>query len=254
MIINGTFDTDLNGWEVSDPTGGMVIVESGRAKVWIQGQSVACSNVHTLKQTYKIEGKSLDFDYQTMTQDWGDGVSGEFYVDGTKVKDVGIPAGRKSTIQGHISVDTSQYIGRMGTILFASFPSAYCRSSDHGYTILYIDNVKDCAWRCEEGLTGYEVDDCGNRRPNPLCAYREASLVSCSWPQNPIAGQTYQVGITVNQGSKDENYKLVFIGDFTGESAPFMVNAGTGQQQFTAGNITFPTGGSKSVTAALVRV
>lgn len=108
-------------------------------------------------------------------------------------------------------------------------------------------------WRCEPGQTGFEIDGCGNRREKLACAYREASLVSCSWPQNPIAGQTYQVIITVNQGSKDENYKLVFTGDFTGESAPFMVNAGTGQRQFTVGNIIFSTGGSKSVTATLVK-
>ena len=109
-------------------------------------------------------------------------------------------------------------------------------------------------WQCEPGLTGFEIDGCGNKRENPACAYREASLVSCTWPQNPIAGQTYQVRITINQGSKDENYKLVFSGDFVGESAPFMVNAGTGQQQFTVGNITVPTGGTKSVTATLVKV
>lgn len=109
-------------------------------------------------------------------------------------------------------------------------------------------------WQCEPGQTGYEMDGCGNVRANPACAYREASLYSCTWPQNPIAGQTYQIGITINQGSKTENYKIVFTGDFVDESAPFTVNAGTGQQQFTVGNLIFTTGGAKNVTASLVKV
>jgi len=87
-----------------------------------------------------------------------------------------------------------------------------------------------------------------------LPAYREAALVSCIFPVNVIAGQTYQVTITVNQGSLTENYKLVFSGDLAGESIPFTVNAGTGQQQFTYGTLTFVTGGSKTVTAALVKI
>ncbi len=108
-------------------------------------------------------------------------------------------------------------------------------------------------WVCELPLNGYEIDGCGNKRANPACAYREAVLASCEWPSNVIAGQSIQLPITINQGSMTENYKLVFSGDFAGELSPFTVNAGTGQQQFTVGNLIFTTGGAKNVTASLVK-
>lgn len=116
-------------------------------------------------------------------------------------------------------------------------------------------NVCVPGWQCEPGQTGWEIDGCGNRRENPACAYREAVLASClQLPQNIIADQAYQVTITVKQGSMTENYKLVFSGDYVAESAPFIVNAGTGQQPFTYGNLTFFTGGPKIVTVALVKI
>jgi len=109
-------------------------------------------------------------------------------------------------------------------------------------------------WQCEPGQTGYDADGCGNRRANPACAYTEAVLASCQWPANVIAGQAYPVLITVNQGSMTENYKIVFSGDYVGESPPFIVNTGTGQQQFTIGNLIFTTAGQKNITANLVKV
>jgi len=109
-------------------------------------------------------------------------------------------------------------------------------------------------WQCEPGQTGFEIDGCGNRRANPACVYREAVLASCQWPLEAIAGQAANVTITVNQGSLIENYKLVFSGDFAGESTPFIVDAGAGQQQFTIGNLIFTTGGTKNVSATLIKV
>lgn len=81
--------------------------------------------------------------------------------------------------------------------------------------------------------------------------FLEASLVSCTWQENIIAGQPAQITITVNRGSVSENYKLVFSGDFIGESPPFLVSAGTGQLTFTA-SVVFPTG-VKTITASLVK-
>lgn len=83
--------------------------------------------------------------------------------------------------------------------------------------------------------------------------YTEAELASCQWPSDVITDQITQVVITVNQGSTTENYNIVFSGDFVGESAPFAVNAGTEQQQFTMGDIIFSTEGTKTVTASLVK-
>ena len=108
-------------------------------------------------------------------------------------------------------------------------------------------------WQCEPGGTGFEVDGCGNRRPNAACTYREAALLSCQWPVNAIAGQMVQVSIIITQGSVSENYKLVFSGDFIGASNPFTVNAGTGQQSFSI-PLTLATAGTKNVTASLVKV
>ncbi|MDD3813324.1 MAG: hypothetical protein PHZ02_01650, partial [Desulfocapsaceae bacterium] len=67
-------------------------------------------------------------------------------------------------------------------------------------------------------------------------------------------GQPYELVILVNQGSITEGYKIVFSGGYTGDSTPFMVTAGTGQQQFTIGNMVFTSGGTKSITASLVKV
>jgi hypothetical protein len=110
------------------------------------------------------------------------------------------------------------------------------------------------AWKCEIHLTGFEEDGCGNRRANPACVYREAVLASCQWPLEAIAGQAAKVTITVNQGSLIENYKLVFSGDIAGESTPFIVDAGASQQQFTIGNLILTTGGTKNVSATLIKV
>lgn len=83
---------------------------------------------------------------------------------------------------------------------------------------------------------------------------REAALASCQWPLTATAGQASQIVITVNQGSSTENYKLVFSGDLTGESSPFIVNAGTKQQHVTIENLIFTTGGQKNVSASLIKV
>jgi hypothetical protein len=87
----------------------------------------------------------------------------------------------------------------------------------------------------------------------PIHTYNEAELISCQWPSNMTVGQANQIVITVNQGSATENYIIVFSGDFVGESTPFTVNTGTGQQQFTVGDLIFSTGGTKNVTASLVK-
>ena len=88
----------------------------------------------------------------------------------------------------------------------------------------------------------------------PVTPPMEAVLASCQWPLEAIAGQAANVTITVNQGSLTGNYKLVFSGDFTGESTPFIVDAGAKQQQFTIGNLIFTTGGTKNVSATLIKV
>ena len=122
-------------------------------------------------------------------------------------------------------------------------------------TCVISTNVCVQNWLCEPEQTGYEIDGCGNRRANSACAYREAVLASCpTLPPNIIAGQENQVIVIINQGSKTENYKLVFSGDFVAESAPFTVNAGTAQQQAIYNNLIFATGGAKTVTASLVKV
>jgi hypothetical protein len=111
-------------------------------------------------------------------------------------------------------------------------------------------------WLCEPGLTGFEADGCGNIRANTACAYREALMASCpALPANIVAGQVVPpITLIINQGSNTENYKLVFSGDFVAESAPFTVNAGTGQQQAIYGSMVFATGGAKTVIASLVKV
>ena len=109
------------------------------------------------------------------------------------------------------------------------------------------------AWSQDEAWEKWYISVGGSTTP-PQPAYGEAMLVSCNFPANAIAGQTYQGTITVNQGSLTENYKLVFSGDLAGESMPFTINTGTGQQQITISNMVFPTGGPKTVTAALVKI
>jgi hypothetical protein len=90
--------------------------------------------------------------------------------------------------------------------------------------------------------------------PPPI--YREAALVSCpALPANIVAGQVVPpITLIINQGSMTENYKLVFSGDFIAESAPFVVTAGTAQQQAIYSSMVFATGGAKTVTVALVKI
>lgn len=86
-------------------------------------------------------------------------------------------------------------------------------------------------------------------------AYREATLISCAPPSAPpIAGTPFSITIVVAQGSVAENYKLVFSGDYVGETTPFLVSAGAGQITLSAGPITIPVAGTKNITAALVKV
>lgn len=123
------------------------------------------------------------------------------------------------------------------------------------YTTTYT-NTGTVSYSGGVGGTGsqYNGQNGQNGTINITSLYREAVLASCQWPTNIIVGQPSQVVITVNQGSLTENYKLLFSGDLTGESSPFTANAGTDQQQLTVDNITFPTEGSKSVVATLVKV
>jgi hypothetical protein len=89
--------------------------------------------------------------------------------------------------------------------------------------------------------------------PPPI--YREAGLASCAQiPPNIVVGQFYPVTIIINQGSKTENYKLVFSGGYVAESVPFSITAGTGQIESTYNNLIFGTGGPKNVTISLVKI
>lgn len=82
----------------------------------------------------------------------------------------------------------------------------------------------------------------------------EAVLTSCSSPTKVMAGVAFNMVITIDGGRDARYYKIVFSGDYIGETAPFLVSEGPSTQQFLAGNIVFTTGGSKSITATLVKI
>lgn len=248
-IINGTFDTDTSGWTLGNNA--VASVEDGKARIHSNSYNPDWGSWAYMSQTFVIDHPFLKFDINIIQNPPGvlvDCLPWSLIVDGVEV------ISRCEQAHPCFHVDISPYIGKSGTLIFrASAANRYGIWAD-----VLVDNVMlvdyGSNWQCEPGQTGYEIDGCGNRRENPACAYREAELISCEWPAGTlIAGETYQVVATVNQGSTTENYKLVFSGDYTGESSPFTVNAGTGQQQFTV-DIIFATGGQKTVTAVLVKV
>lgn len=292
-IINGSFDNNLDGWtairdclrygggNLGDVcarwpgwTDSEILWDNGRARLRV----LRCADAY-LEQTFKITGSPISFDTEVRTDGNGENQGYDLLVDGTVIKSEGLGTGTKL-------IDVSQYIGQSATLRFWIKYGSYCYMNDHGNTYLWVDNVKvpcprvwrceqppngyefnDCnerrpnpacspcipEWKCEEGQTGYEADGCGNRRENIECAYREAVLISCRWPEKIVAGTIFFLPIIVNQGSKTEDYKIVFSGDLAGESDAFTVNAGKEQQEISI-PVVFGTGGSKSAVAALVRV
>lgn len=291
-IINGGFDYNLDGWTaIKDCTrywfthedicvkwpgwvASDISWDNGRARLRV----LRCADAY-LEQSFTITGSPISFDSEQITEGWGESPGYELSIDGSIVKTEGLGTGTKI-------IDVVQYIGRQTTLRFYIRYSGPCYMNDHGNTYLWVDNVKvpcqrtwrceqplngyefnDCnerrpnlvcsscvpEWKCEEGQIGYEVDGCGNRRENIKCIYREAELISCKLSSNIIYGEETLFIVTINQGSKTENYKLVFSGDLMGETDMFLINAGSGQIQTTF-FISFDVIGPKSITATLVKV
>lgn len=213
-IINGTFDTDLNGWEPTINGNADVIWDNGKARLRIY----KCDGVASMQQTFVI-GKTLSFDYISKADQWTELPGLKLIVDGAVVIDERIPF-QTGTLQvgqpvsGTISKDVSAYEGKTATVQFNIIPSSYCGNSDHGNTYLWIDNVTTpCTpnWQCEQPLNGYESDGCGNRRLNSAC-----NPCTPNWQCEP--GQTgYEID---GCGNRRENPACLAKGSIKFTSTP----------------------------------
>lgn len=155
-LINGTFNTDLTGWNYN-PSGywpycgattRYTTWESGRAKIWA-GYCNAAGGAY-LNQTFNIAYSTLKFDYQTSTPSpWRYASSWSLVVHDPILPDVtayntSLPLNGTGTIQK----DVSQYIGKSATISFNTGGllsgvcyGAYCGGSDWQGQYIWIDNV-----------------------------------------------------------------------------------------------------------------
>lgn len=156
-LINGTFNTDLTGWNYnpsgywpycSNATTRYATWDNGRAKIWA-GYCNASGGAY-LNQTFNIAYSTLKFDYQTSTPSpWRYASSWSLVIHDPILPDVtayneSLPLNGTGTIQK----DVSQYIGKSATMSFNTgglLPGvcygAYCGGSDWQGQYIWIDNV-----------------------------------------------------------------------------------------------------------------
>lgn len=141
-VINGTFDTDLSGWDISGDGNYDVIWDNsgptpGRAELRIY----QCSHA-SLQQTFIISGPTLNFDWQAAADSWYEDPGWKLTIQGVDVISEGLPTQQGSTTSITTNVaDVSAYVGQTATLTFYINPGSYCGNGDHANTYLWVDNI-----------------------------------------------------------------------------------------------------------------
>lgn len=165
MITNGTFDTDLSGWETggSDPFYWKYHEGSGKALTEFYQWRLPPKNAY-ISQTFGIIGDQAKLEADAyFSSSGGFWLRVYVYAGDQLVSDLWFGSGLH-----HMTIDLTQYAGRIGKVVF----NIDIFSRYGAYTTCWIDNVVLICqpnWRCERPLNGFENNGCGDRRINPEC-------------------------------------------------------------------------------------
>jgi len=125
----------LTGWVITNVDGGSTVNDNGRMKCAVY----KCQDTKAVKTIGTFtKGDKLKFDYQSYAEKWYESSYGIARVNGVSYN-LGIPNGYKINQSGTIEF----ILPESGSLEleFGVVRSSYCSNSDHGWTILWIDNI-----------------------------------------------------------------------------------------------------------------
>ncbi len=134
-------DGGLTGWAITNTarpgyTPGSTVNDSGRMKCAVY----RCANTRAVKRigTF-IKGTELRFDYQSYADNWSESPYGIARVNGVDYN-LGVPGGRGINQSGTI-VFTLPESGSLELEFGVKLSEEWCHMYDHGWTIIWIDNI-----------------------------------------------------------------------------------------------------------------